>query len=70
MSGLQAFALVMAAEIMRITGSVDFVRRNALRNQIPQPTGTNFSTYVVANVGDMTNKVMQVFNINAASKKQ
>lgn len=42
----------------RITGSVDFYYKKTsdLLNSIPQPAGTNFSAYIVANVGDMTNQ--------------
>lgn len=49
----------------RITGSVDFYLKKTtdLLNNIPQPAGTNFSAYVIANVGDMKNKGVE-FNIN------
>ena len=51
----------------RITGSVDFYYRKTsdLLNSIPQPAGTNFSAYVLANVGSMTNKGVE-FSINAS----
>lgn len=50
----------------RINGSIDFYYRKTtdLLNQIPQPAGTNFSAFIIANVGDMTNKGVE-FNINA-----
>jgi TonB-linked SusC/RagA family outer membrane protein len=49
----------------RITGSVDFYLKKTtnLLNNIPQPAGTNFSAYIVANVGSMENKGVE-FNIN------
>ncbi|MET0634792.1 MAG: TonB-dependent receptor [Chitinophagaceae bacterium] len=49
----------------RITGSVDFYYKKTsdLLNNIPQPAGTNFAAFIVANVGDMTNKGVE-FNIN------
>ncbi len=49
----------------RITGSVDFYLKQTtdLLNQIPQPAGTNFSAYVVANVGSMENKGVEL-NVN------
>ncbi len=49
----------------RITGSVDFYYKKTtdLLNNIPQPAGTNFSAFIVANVGDMENKGVE-FNIN------
>jgi len=49
----------------RITGSIDFYlkKTKALLNSIPQPAGTNFSAYVLANVGDMENKGVE-FSIN------
>ncbi|HVX49548.1 MAG TPA: SusC/RagA family TonB-linked outer membrane protein, partial [Chitinophagaceae bacterium] len=42
----------------RITGSVDVYLKKTkdLLNQIPQPAGTNFSAYILANVGNMENK--------------
>jgi TonB-dependent starch-binding outer membrane protein SusC len=50
----------------RITGSVDFYYKKTtdLLNSIPQPAGTNFAAYIVANVGDMENKGVE-FSINA-----
>ncbi len=50
----------------RITGSVDFYYKKTtdLLNNVPQPAGTNFSAFIVANVGDMENKGVE-FNINA-----
>jgi len=49
----------------RITGSIDFYYKKTtnLLNNIPQPAGSNFSAYIVANVGDMTNKGVE-FSIN------
>jgi iron complex outermembrane receptor protein len=49
----------------RITGSVDFYLKKTsdLLNNIPQPAGTNFSAFIVANVGDMENKGVE-FNIS------
>lgn len=42
----------------RISGSIDYYYKKTkdLLNKVPQPAGTNFSAYIVANVGDMTNK--------------
>ncbi len=42
----------------RISGSVDYYYKKTtnLLNSIPQPAGSNFSAYILANVGDMTNK--------------
>ena len=50
----------------RITGSIDFYYKKTtnLLNNVPQPAGSNFSAYIVANVGDMTNKGVE-FSINA-----
>lgn len=50
----------------RISGSVDVYRKQTddLLNKIPQPAGTNFSAYIVANVGSMKNEGIE-FNINA-----
>jgi TonB-linked SusC/RagA family outer membrane protein len=49
----------------RISGSVDFYYKKTtnLLNSIPQPAGSNFSAYILANVGDMTNKGVE-FSIN------
>jgi len=54
----------------RITGSVDFYlkRTKDLLNSVSQPAGTNFSAYVLANVGNMENKGVE-FNINAVPVK-
>jgi len=54
----------------RITGSVDFYlkRTEKLLNQIAQPAATNFSAYIVANVGNMDNKGVE-FNINVIPVK-
>lgn len=50
----------------RITGSVDFYYKKTkdLLSQVPQPAGSNFSAYTIANVGDMENKGVE-FSINA-----
>jgi len=50
----------------RISGSIDFYLKKTsnLLNSIPQPAGTNFSAYVLANVGSMENKGVE-FSINA-----
>jgi len=49
----------------RITGSIDFYLKKTsdLLNSIPAPSGTNFSAYVLANVGNMENKGVE-FSIN------
>ena len=49
----------------RISGSVDFYvkKTSDLLNSIPQPAGTNFSAYILANVGSMENKGVE-FTIN------
>jgi hypothetical protein len=49
----------------RISGSIDFYYKKTtdLLNNIPQPAGTNFSAFIVANVGDMENKGVE-FSIN------
>jgi iron complex outermembrane receptor protein len=50
----------------RITGSIDFYYKKTedLLNSIPQPAGTNFAAYILANVGSMENKGVE-FSINA-----
>jgi TonB-linked SusC/RagA family outer membrane protein len=50
----------------RINGSIDIYQKKTtdLLNSIPQPAGTNFSAFIIANVGDMENKGVE-FNINA-----
>lgn len=50
----------------RITGSIDFYLKKTkdLLNNIPQPAGTNFSAFIIANVGTMENKGVE-FTINA-----
>jgi len=42
----------------KITGSIDFYLKKTsnLLNQVAQPAGSNFSAYIVANVGSMENK--------------
>lgn len=49
----------------RISGSIDFYYKKTkdLLNQIPQPAGTNFSAFFIANVGSMENKGVE-FSIN------
>jgi TonB-dependent starch-binding outer membrane protein SusC len=49
----------------RISGSVDFYlkRTKDLLNRVSQPAGTNFSAYILANVGNMDNKGIE-FNLN------
>jgi iron complex outermembrane receptor protein len=49
----------------RITGSLDFYikKTSDLLNRVPQPAGTNFSAFILANVGSMENKGVE-FNIN------
>lgn len=49
----------------RISGSIDFYVKNTkdLLNNIPQPAGTNFTAFIVANVGSMENKGVE-FSIN------
>jgi TonB-linked SusC/RagA family outer membrane protein len=55
----------------RITGSIDFYKRESqdLIVRAPQPTGTNFTTFINANVGNMENKGVE-FSINAQAVKQ
>ena len=50
----------------RITGSIDFYYKKTkdLLSNVPQPAGTNFSAYIIANVGDMENRGVE-FSINA-----
>jgi TonB-linked SusC/RagA family outer membrane protein len=50
----------------RITGSVDvYLKKTSdLLNNVPQPAGSNFSAYIVANVGSMKNQGVE-FSINA-----
>lgn len=50
----------------RITANLDFYYKKTsnLLNNVAQPAGTNFSAFIVANVGDMNNKGVE-FNINA-----
>lgn len=49
----------------RINGSVDIYLKKTkdLLNSVPQPTGTNFSAYVLANVGSMENRGVEL-NLN------
>ena len=49
----------------RISGSIDYYLKKTsdLLNNIPQPAGTNFSAYIVANVGNMKNEGVE-FNLN------
>jgi iron complex outermembrane receptor protein len=48
----------------RINGSLDFYRKESkdLINEIPIPAGSNFSNYLLTNVGDLENKGVE-FNI-------
>ena len=50
----------------RISGSLEFYQKKTsdLLNNIPQPAGSNFSAFFIANVGNMTNKGVE-FTINA-----
>lgn len=50
----------------RISGSIDVYEKKTshLLNTIPQPAGSNFAAFFIANVGNMTNKGVE-FNINA-----
>lgn len=54
----------------RISGSVDVYlkRTEDLLNSVSQPAGTNFSAYVLANVGNMDNKGVE-FNLNLVPVK-
>jgi len=54
----------------RINGSIDFYHKKTtdLLNEIPQPAGTNFSAFFIANVGSMENKGVE-FNINVEPVK-
>ncbi len=54
----------------RINGSIDVYKRTTtdLLNNIPQPAGTNFSAFFIANVGSMENTGVE-FNINAEPVK-
>jgi TonB-dependent starch-binding outer membrane protein SusC len=54
----------------RINGSIDFYHKKTtdLLNEIPQPAGTNFSAFFIANVGSMVNKGVE-FNINTEPVK-
>jgi TonB-linked SusC/RagA family outer membrane protein len=49
----------------RITGTIDlyYKKTTNLLNNVPQPAGSNFAAYIVANVGDMNNKGVE-FSIN------
>jgi iron complex outermembrane receptor protein len=49
----------------RITGAIDFYYKKTtnLLNNVPQPAGSNFSAYIVANVGAMNNKGVE-FSVN------
>jgi TonB-linked SusC/RagA family outer membrane protein len=49
----------------RITGAIDvyYKKTTNLLNNIAQPAGSNFSAYIVANVGDMTNKGIE-YSVN------
>jgi iron complex outermembrane receptor protein len=49
----------------RVSGSVDYYikKTSDLLNNIPQPAGANFSAFIVANVGSMENKGVEL-NLN------
>jgi TonB-dependent starch-binding outer membrane protein SusC len=56
----------------RLNGSVDVYLKQTsdLLNSVPQPTGTNFSAFVLANVGSMENKGVEAnLNIQAVKAK-
>ena len=55
----------------RVGGSIDFYvkKTSDLLNEIPQPAGTNFSAFTIANVGDMENKGVEL-NINTQPIRQ
>ena len=46
----------------RINGSVDFYYKKTtdLLNNLPQPAGTNFSAFIVVNIGDMENRGVEL----------
>lgn len=46
----------------RITGSLEWYSKKTsdLLNRVPQPAGTNFSASAIVNVGDMTNKGLEL----------
>ncbi|MEP6675060.1 MAG: TonB-dependent receptor [Ferruginibacter sp.] len=50
----------------RITGSIDFYYRKTidLLTSVPAPAGTNFSAYILSNVGNLENRGVE-FSINA-----
>jgi TonB-linked SusC/RagA family outer membrane protein len=50
----------------RITGTIEVYHKKTtdLLSQVAQPAGTNFSAFIVANVGDMENKGVE-FSVNA-----
>jgi iron complex outermembrane receptor protein len=54
----------------RISGSLDFYLKKTsdLLNEVPQAAGTNFSAYLIKNVGDMENKGVE-FNLNVQPVK-
>lgn len=54
----------------RITGSIDlyYKKTTDLLNLIPQPAGSNFAAFFIANVGDMENKGIE-FTINTQPVK-
>lgn len=56
----------------RLSGSIDIYKKNTydLIGRIPVPAGTNFSNYVLTNVGSLENKGVEVnLNIVAIDKK-
>ena len=64
-------ALDFAVLNNRISGSIDFYVKKTkdLLNNIPQPAGTNFTAYIVANVGSMENKGVE-FSLNTQPIKR
>ncbi|MCA0382504.1 MAG: TonB-dependent receptor [Bacteroidetes bacterium] len=56
----------------RITGSVDFYKRESrdLLNSVPQATGTNFSPFVLANIGSLENRGVEMTLSSTIIKKK
>lgn len=55
----------------RITGSIDvyYKKTKDLLNNVAQPAGTNFTAFIVANVGDMENRGVE-FSVNTQAVKR
>ncbi|MBC7887470.1 MAG: TonB-dependent receptor [Ferruginibacter sp.] len=55
----------------RVSGSIDvyYKKTKDLLNNVAQPAGTNFTAFIVANVGDMENKGVE-FTINTQAIKK